>query len=146
MRKLGVKGKEDDTKKPGSGAKEGGGTGVDKKEFPTLSRGIGGSEDQEGDSKKEEEGGGGEKEEGEEEESGGEHGGGGGQFSRRKMHSNAWRYEQEEEELVPGEGEYFECLADDGAQALMEYRTGRTRAGTGLCCHDEGAKRPTGET
>lgn len=69
------------------------------------------SRDTNGDSEDEdnnEEGGEGVRKEGEEDEegeSGSEHGGGGGQFSRRKMHSNAWRYEQEKEELVPGEGE-----------------------------------------
>lgn len=70
-----------------------------------MSRGTDGDNEDE-DS---EEGGGREKGEtkegegGEEDESGSEHGGGG-QFSRRKMHSNAWRYEQEGEELVLGEG------------------------------------------
>lgn len=102
VRKLGVK--EGNTKKPRAGEKEGGGAGVDKKEFPTLSR------DTEGDGEDEddiEEGGKGEKED-EEGESGGEHGSGE-QFSRRKMHSNSWRYEQEEE-LAPGEGKYFDIL------------------------------------
>lgn len=105
MRKLGVNVKENNTKRPRAGEKEGSEARVDRKEFPTLSRGTGGG-GEDGDDI--EEGGKG-KEEGEEGESGSEDGSGE-QFSRRKMHSNSWRYEQEEEELAPGEGKYFDIL------------------------------------
>lgn len=135
VRKLGVNVKEGNTKKPRAGEKERGGAEVDKKEFPTLSRGIEGDGEDEDDTEKED----GEGESGDER-------GSGGQFSRRKMHNNSWRYEQEEEELVPGEGKYFNILPTKNTLVLMEHRAGRDRAGTGLCCHDEGAKRPTGET
>lgn len=101
VRKLKVKGKEDDTKKTkvGVGKDDSGGI-VNKQEFPKLPGVL--DEDESDDSEEGEE-----QKEGEEGGSGDEHGGGG-QFSRRKMQSNAWRYEQEEEELVPGEGEYLE--------------------------------------
>lgn len=106
VRKLKVKGKEDDTKKPrvGGNEKEGNSGVVNKQEFPKLPGGV----DEEEDDSEEEKGEEGGKKEGEEGESGDEEEGGGGQFSRRKMQSNAWRYEQEEEEPIPGEGEYLE--------------------------------------
>lgn len=101
MKKLGVKVKEDNTKKPKVGVKEEAVAGVDKKEFPTLLKGTKGDNEDEDDTEEEE------KEEDEEGGSGGEHSNGG-HFSKRKLHSNSWRYEQEEEELAPGEGEYFD--------------------------------------
>lgn len=92
VRKLKSQGKEDDTKKPRGEKKEGeqaGTAGHNKQEFPKLP----GAEEPESEDK-----------DSHDEDADGEGGGeNGGQFSKRKMQNNAWRYEEEEGEPIPGE-------------------------------------------
>ncbi|KAI5849499.1 hypothetical protein DFP73DRAFT_296212 [Morchella snyderi] len=91
VRKLKSQGKEDDTKKSRGEKKEGeqpGTSVLNKQEFPKLP----GTEEAELENKDSQD------EEADEDEDGE-----GGQFSKRKMQNNAWRYEKEEEEPVPGE-------------------------------------------